>query len=72
MTPKDVTSLTFFDKNWTRPDACVKADPDLPYCQLIGDYRLKLGDYYSTIDPYDNMDEHCPSQAPDFFRPNGC
>merc|ERR1711982_232157 len=37
MTPKDVTSLTFFDKNWTKPDACVKADPELPYCQLIGE-----------------------------------
>jgi hypothetical protein len=32
MTPKDVTSLTIFDKNWTRPAACVEADPDLPYC----------------------------------------
>jgi hypothetical protein len=72
MTPKDVTSLTIFDKNWTRPAACVEADPDLPYCQLIGEYRVRLGDYYSTIDPYDNMDERCPSIAPDFVRTPGC
>jgi len=31
-TPKDVYTLNFFDPNATRPDACVKADPDLPYC----------------------------------------
>lgn len=72
MTPKDVTSLAIFDKNYTRPDACVKADPDLPYCQFIGDYEVKLGDYYSTIVPYDHMDEHCPSAAPDFYRTPGC
>jgi len=27
---------------------------------------------YSTIDPYANMAEHCPTIAPDYFRPDGC
>ena len=72
MAPRDVTQLSLFDKNWTRPDACVKADPDLPYCQLIGDYQVRIGDYYSTVDPYPHMSEHCPSQAPDYYRPGDC
>ena len=31
-TPKDVYTLNVFDLNFKRPDACVQADPDLPYC----------------------------------------
>lgn len=35
-TPKDVYTLRFFDSNYTKPKACQDADPDLPYCQLMG------------------------------------
>jgi hypothetical protein len=31
-TPRDVYSLDFFDLNYQRPQACIDADPDLPYC----------------------------------------
>lgn len=35
-TPKDVYTLKFFDSNYTKPKACQDADPDLPYCQIMG------------------------------------
>jgi len=31
-TPIDVYRMDFFDKNFERPQACIDADPDLPYC----------------------------------------
>mmetsp|Transcript_22331 Transcript_22331/g.27414 ORF Transcript_22331/g.27414 Transcript_22331/m.27414 type:complete len:137 (-) Transcript_22331:280-690(-) len=31
-TPRDVYSLNFFDVTYPRPEACVSADPELPYC----------------------------------------
>lgn len=37
--PADVYRMNFFDTTTPRPDACVEADPDLPFCQLIGKWR---------------------------------
>ena len=71
-TPRDVTSLNLFDLNYDRPQACKDADPDLPYCQILGNYRIDLGPEYSTIEPYNHMNERCPSIAPEFKRPAGC
>lgn len=72
-TPKDVYQLDFFDLEYKnkRPQACQEADPDLPYCQVVGKYQVLL-DGYSTIKPYTHMNEKCPSVAPDFFRPSDC
>lgn len=69
--PKDVYTLNFFDLDFERPQACVDADPDIPYCQLLGNYRMVL-DGYSTVEPYPHMAEHCPTINPDYFRPDGC
>jgi hypothetical protein len=71
-TPRDVYSLNLFDRNYVRPQACVDADPSLPYCQILGKYRVDLGEEYSSISPYAHMDENCPSIAPEFYRPQGC
>ena len=71
-TPRDVYMLTLFDTKYDRPQVCVDADPNLPYCQILGDYRIDLGAEYGTIEPYNNMDERCPSIAPHFIRPDGC
>jgi hypothetical protein len=27
---------------------------------------------FSTLEVYDHMNDHCPSIAPDFIRPDGC
>jgi hypothetical protein len=70
-TPRDVYSLDVFDKNWSRPSECVAADPTLPYCQIMGHWKMDLPEY-SSITPYSFMAERCPSQAPDYFRPQGC
>ena len=70
-TPRDVYSLNIFDSNFPRPAECVEADPDLPYCQLIGKYRM-YHPGYNTIDSYANMNENCPSIAPKYVRPDGC
>ena len=69
--PKDIYILNFFDTEQVRPDACVAADPDLPYCQLLGKYRMKLPEF-STIDPYDHMFENCAINWPSYTREAGC
>ncbi len=71
-TPRDVYMLDFFDKNFKRPQVCIDADPNLPYCQLFGKYRVDVTKELSTIKPYAHMNEHCPTMLPDFFRPDGC
>ena len=35
-TPRDLYMLNFFDSNYTKPQACQDADPELPYCQIMG------------------------------------
>ena len=72
-TPKDVVQLDFFDKDYKdkRPQACKDADPDLPYCQIMGKWQVPIFGY-STIPLYDHMNEKCPSLAPDFYRPSDC
>lgn len=70
-TPRDVYVLNVFDLESPRPEQCVTADPDSPFCQLLGNYRMTLPGY-STITPYEHMDEHCPSVGPAYFRPDGC
>ena len=41
----DVYTLGFFDANYKRPQACVEADPDLPFCQIMGTRRMRLPGY---------------------------
>jgi len=67
----DVYSLNIFDSHYQRPPQCVTADPSLPYCQLMGDYRLTLPGY-NTVKPYPHMREHCPSLPPLYKKPPGC
>ena len=70
-TPRDVYSLNFFDLTYERPDACVAADPTLPYCQLLGKYRLVLPGY-SSVEVYDHMNETCKINWPEYTRDEGC
>lgn len=72
-TPKDIYQLDIFDKNnkETRPQICKDADPDLEFCQIMGKYRINLPGY-SSIAPYNRMNQRCPSVAPNFYRPDGC
>ena len=69
--PLDAYSLNFYDTTRERPAACVEADPDLPYCQLTGNYRIKLPGW-STIEPYSHMNESCNVNWPSYSRDEGC
>jgi hypothetical protein len=70
-TPRDIMELNIYDKNYVLPDECKENDPHLPYCQFAGLYEL-TPDYYNTVDPYDHMNENCPSRAPEYLRPDFC
>ena len=70
-TPKDLYELDIYDKNPTLPQQCIDADPDLPYCQLLGKYKLYMPSY-STVPMYEHMNEHCPSVWPEYERPSTC
>jgi len=69
--PKDIYQLNIFDRNYTLPDACKEADADLPYCQVLGNYKLTLNDF-NRYTPYSHMNEKCESVAPKFYRSEGC
>lgn len=71
-TPRDVYMLDFFDKDFKRPQQCIDADPNLPYCQILGKYRIDISKEWSTVKPYAHMNEHCPTIAPLYNRPEGC
>lgn len=71
--PRDVYMLNFFDKERARPEACVTADPTLPYCQIMGKYRIDIPiDTYSVMEPYPHMSEHCATNYPSYDRDAGC
>lgn len=70
-TPRDIYQVDLFRKEAAKkPQKCVDDDRS-PYCQVLGKYKLEL-DNFSSIEPYDNMNNHCPSQAPLFYRPPRC
>ena len=70
-TPRDLYTLDIFDKEYKKPQECIDDNPDLPYCQIMGKFIITL-DNYSTIKPYEHMNEKCPSIGPDFIREDGC
>merc|ERR1712100_62572 len=63
-TPKDVYQLNLFS-NDPPQQACLEADPDLPYCIVIGPWKMSLPNW-NTISPYAHMNERCPSLPPDY------
>jgi len=71
LTPPDVERLQFFNATFTRPQACVREDPSLTYCQINGEYRLDIPNY-NTIVPYPNYAQKCPGVPPLYERPDNC
>jgi hypothetical protein len=68
----DAYSLNVFDANYKLPAACAAADPELPYCQILGKYRMNLNQY-NTRPLRAHMAEQCPrGTPPDFPKPDGC
>lgn len=70
--PRDIYTLNFFEADpEKRPEACKKADPGQPFCQLLGKYRMTFPGL-NSIDPYPKMAQSCPSQPPYYYRPDYC
>ena len=67
----DVYIMKLFDTTTPLPEQCVAADPMLPYCQILGKYRLELP-YFNTIEPYEHMFETCAINYPSYQRDAGC
>ncbi|CAG7912173.1 unnamed protein product [Brassica rapa] len=72
-TIKDAYMLKFFENNASRlPTWCNDNDDvKLPYCQILGKYRMELPDY-NPMEPYPHMNDHCPSLPPKYHRPKNC
>ena len=71
-TPKDLYQMNLWDVEWARPAVCKEADPDLPFCQLMGKYTLTMPGFNERA-LYDNMNEHCGCIPPQYYRgPFGC
>lgn len=37
----------------------------------MGTHRIEL-EGYNSVEPYENMNERCPSIPPEYIRPDGC
>jgi hypothetical protein len=70
-TPKDLYQVVFIDPSPTVPENCQQLDPSNTYCQIMGKYRMQFPGI-STVTPYTNMNQVCPSEPPLYFRPDGC
>ncbi|KAK8527247.1 hypothetical protein V6N12_054468 [Hibiscus sabdariffa] len=71
-TIKDAYTLKLFENDSSRlPRWCNDADVKLPYCQILGKYRMELPGF-NSLDPYPHMNERCPSKPPKYFRPQNC
>ncbi|KAF8702069.1 hypothetical protein HU200_033414 [Digitaria exilis] len=71
-TIRDAYMLKIFEDNQTRlPGWCNAAADRLPFCQILGEYKMDLPEY-NTIEPYANMNENCPSAPPAYNRPARC
>ncbi|CAK9137841.1 unnamed protein product [Ilex paraguariensis] len=71
-TIRDAYMLKIFMDNQTQlPIWCNSGDDQLPFCQILGEYRMELPEY-NSLEPYANMNENCPSLPPTYERPVRC
>jgi len=69
---RDAYMLKIFEDNVTRlPSWCNTEHGRVPFCQILGEYRMELPEY-NTIEPYAHMNEYCPSLPPHYERPLKC
>jgi len=75
-TPKDVSQFGIYDTVWAdRPAVCwgsTAGPKEVPWCQIAGRWGMDLPEYSSVV-PYDHMNEKCGSMPPSYHRfPDGC
>jgi len=67
----DIYALNIFDSSPPAPE-CQAADPQLPFCQILGKYRLRLP-FYNSRPIVANAFNNCPrGNPPDFNKPFPC
>ena len=69
-TPKDNYQMNMFSSSRFDASVCgvgLHSSSQGNYCQIMGDYWMDLNDY-NSIPLYTQMNNHCPSQWPDYFR----
>jgi len=69
--PYDAIRMNFYQTAPERPQACIDADPDIAYCQLLGNYRINL-QQVGTVEPYAHMNENCTVNWPEYTRDPNC
>jgi len=67
----DVYDLNVLEAPEKRKQTCVNADPDNALCQLTGVYGLELPKL-GTRPMYKHMQETCPTEPPQYLRPDNC
>lgn len=72
LTPRDLYSLDIFDTFPNLPSECIRNDPNLSYCQLLGDYQIELDSEYGTRKLFPNMFQNCGSKPPLYLRDSRC
>ncbi|TKW32997.1 hypothetical protein SEVIR_2G203600v4 [Setaria viridis] len=71
-TIRDAYMLKIFEDSLARlPSWCNTESDKLPFCQILGEYRMELPEY-NTVEPYAKMNENCPSLPPTYKRPARC
>lgn len=69
---KDAYMLKIFENNATRlPNWCNNDVDQLPFCQIMGEYKMELPEY-NSLEAYAKMNERCPSLPPTYERPVNC
>lgn len=70
--PKDLYQTNLWNNNSdSRPEVCKTADPNFPFCQIMGKWRIEFKGV-NSINPYSHMNEKCDSVGPEFVRNDGC
>lgn len=71
-TPKDLLELNIWETSGKYLGAeCRDFAVEHRWCQIMGKVKMNLGPA-SFVEPYDQMNERCPSIAPDYKRVAGC
>eukprot|EP01105_Mastigella_eilhardi_P022512 TRINITY_DN5546_c0_g1_i1.p1 TRINITY_DN5546_c0_g1~~TRINITY_DN5546_c0_g1_i1.p1 ORF type:complete len:461 (+),score=129.35 TRINITY_DN5546_c0_g1_i1:171-1553(+) len=73
LAPRDVYELAIYDAAYAPPAACQKADPQLPYCQIMGEWRVPYSALYNSVVLHDHYAETCGTQPASAAKwPEGC
>jgi len=70
-TPRDIYQSVLIDPSPVVPEDCKALDPENPFCQIMGRFRMQFPGI-SSVPLYSHMNEHCPSEPPLYLRTPGC